>query len=149
MRTTAALLLALMAAAALGAEVYTWRDASGKVHYSDTPPAGIDAKKMRGGASSESTPPEAAPRRGLADQELEFRKRRADAESAQARAQKEKAEAEEKKRNCEQSRTQLQALESGQRISQLDAQGERMFMDDGMRAQQIERARKAVQSWCN
>ena len=27
------------------AEVYTWRDASGKIHYSDAQPPGVEAKK--------------------------------------------------------------------------------------------------------
>lgn len=147
MRATAALFLALIATAALGAEVYTWRDAGGKVHYSDTPPAGVDAKKMRGGASTDSSTP-AASRRSLADQEMEFRKRRSEAEAAQAKAEKEKSEAEESKRNCEQAKSQLQALESGQRMSRPNAQGETVVMDDEVRAQEIERTRKAVQSWC-
>ncbi len=44
------------------AEVYTWRDASGKIHYSDTPPPGVDAKKMRAGAPSTSNSLMAIPR---------------------------------------------------------------------------------------
>lgn len=147
MRATAALFLALIAAAALGAEVYTWRDASGKVHYSDTPPAGVDAKKMRGGVPADAATP-AASRRSFADQEVEFRKRRSDAEAAQAKAEKEKTEAEESKRNCEQAKIQLQGLETGRRMFKLNAQGETVVMDDETQAQEIERTRKAVQSWC-
>lgn len=148
MRTIVVLVLALMGAVASAAEVYTWRDADGKVHYSDTPPSGVDAKKMRGGASVDNVPPQSSPQRRLADQELEFRKRKSEAEAKQAKAEKDKAEAEESKRNCEQARSQLQALESGRRMSQLNAQGETIVMDDETRAQETERARKAVQSWC-
>jgi hypothetical protein len=149
MRAMTALFLALAATSAFGAEVYTWRDAGGNTHFSDTPPPGVAAKKMRGGTSEDAQPPaQAAPRRSLADQEMEFRKRKADAEAAQAKADKEKSEAEESKRNCEQSRNQLQALESGQRMSRINAEGETIFMEDDARVQEIERARKAVQSWC-
>lgn len=149
MRTTAALFMALMAAAALGAEVYTWRDADGKVHYSDTPPAGADVKKLRGGVQVNTAPPaQAAPRRGLADQEMEFRKRKTDTEAAQAKAEKEKTEVEEGRRNCEQARAQLQSLETGRRISRLNAQGETVVLDDDMRTQETERTKKAVQTWC-
>lgn len=143
------LFLALTATWAFSAEVYTWRDAGGKIHYSDSPPPGVEAKKMRGGTSEDTQPPaQAAPRRSLADQEMEFRKRKTEAEAAQAKADKEKSEAEESKRNCEQSRNQLQALESGQRMSRYNAQGETVVMDDDTRVQEIEKARKAVQSWC-
>ena len=46
MRAITLFILALVWTAAT-AQVYTWRDASGKIHYSDTPPPGVDAKKMR------------------------------------------------------------------------------------------------------
>jgi hypothetical protein len=129
------------------AEVYTWRDASGKVHYADTPPPGVDAKKMRGGSQSGASS-SAGPGRSLAEQDMEFRQRRADAEKAQAKAEQEKKDAEDGRRNCEDARKQLNALEAGQRMSRLNAAGESIPLDDAMRAEEIEKARKAVQSWC-
>lgn len=148
-RSIAALVLALIATTAVGAEVYTWKDASGKVHYSDTPPADSAAKKMRAGSSAEAPAVAApAPKKSLAEQELDFRKRKTEGEEARTKAEKEKTEAEEKSKNCEQAKLQLQALESGQRISRYSAQGERVVLDDAARAQETAAANKAVQNWC-
>jgi hypothetical protein len=133
---------------AVSAQVYTWRDASGKIHYSDTPPPGVDAKKMRAGAQSGATPPSSAPTRSVAEQDMEFRKRQTDADKARAKAEQEKNEAEDSRRNCEDAKRQLSALESGQRMGRLNEAGEQIPLDDDMRAQEIEKARKSVQSWC-
>lgn len=130
----------------LSAQIYTWRDASGKVHYSDTPPAGMDAKQMRGGTTSSDDG--SAQRRIQNEREQEFRKRQGVAEDKKAKSDKEAAEAEAKKRDCEQARAQLQALESGQRMTRFNEKGEAVFLDDAERAQETERTRKAVEQRC-
>jgi hypothetical protein len=147
MRAIALFILALMWTAA-SAQVYTWRDASGKTHYSDTPPPGVDAKKMRPGAQPGAASSGNTPVRSTAEQDMEFRKRQTEAEKARAKADQEKGDAEDGKRNCEDARKQLNALESGQRMSRLNEAGESIPLDDEMRAQEIEKARKSVQSWC-
>lgn len=147
MRTLSLLMLALIWSAA-SAQVYTWRDADGKIYYSDTPPPGVDAKKMRAGSQANAAPASGTPSRSVAEQEMEFRKRKAEADKARTKDEKDKQDAEESKRNCEQARNQLNALESGQRMNRVDVTGERIPLDDEMRAQEIERAKKAVQSWC-
>lgn len=146
MRAVILLILVCLWGAAT-AQVYTWRDASGKVHYSDTPPPGADAKRVRAGTQG-GTAGSAAPARSTAEQDMEFRKRKAESDKSQAKAEQEHKEAEENKRNCADARNQLNALESGQRMSRIDASGERIVLDDEMRAQEIEKARKSVQSWC-
>lgn len=146
MRAIAGLCLALVAALAWSGEVYTWRDASGKVHYSDTPPPGVDSKKMRSGAQVAPSP--SAPSRRVAEQEMEFRKRQSESEKSRAKAEKEKSDTDEARSNCERARVQLQALESGQRMSRVNESGENIPIDDEMRAQEIEQTRKSVQSWC-
>lgn len=130
------------------AQVYTWRDASGKVHYSDTPPVGVDAKKMRAGVQAGTTPAAGTPTRSTAEKDVEFRKRQSDSEKARAKAEQDKADAEDSKRNCEDARRQLNALESGQRMSRFNEAGETIPLDDEMRAAEIDKARKSVQSWC-
>lgn len=47
--TLAVAILSLLAALPVGAEIYSWRDKEGKVHYSDQPPANGDVKVLRGG----------------------------------------------------------------------------------------------------
>lgn len=147
MRAITLFILALVWTAA-SAQVYTWRDASGKTHYSDTPPPGVDAKKMRPGAQPGAAPSGSTSVRSTAEQDMEFRKRQTDAEKARAKADQEKGDAEDGKRNCEDARKQLNALESGQRMSRLNEAGESITLDDEMRTQEIEKARKSVQSWC-
>lgn len=147
MRALGMVILALMAGTAWGADVYTWRDASGKVHYSDSPPPGVEAQRMRGGVAVETAEPPAK-RPSLAEQERAFRQRRAEAEKSKEKAEKDKAESDEAKRNCDDARSQLGALESGQRMTRANAQGEQIHLDDQARAQEIERAQKSVKSWC-
>ena len=148
MRAIILLILAGMSAVAV-AQVYSWRDASGKMHYSDTPPPGVDAKKLHApGAQTGSSSQTGTAGRSFAEQDLSFRKRKMDADKARAKADQERIAAEDAKRNCEDARMQLNALESGQRMSRVNASGERIPLDDDMRDQEIEKAKKAVQSWC-
>jgi hypothetical protein len=147
MRAMAGLFLALVATLAWGGEIYTWKDASGKIHYSDTPPPGADSKRMRGGAQTGGTTT-SAPSKGVAEQDMEFRKRQQASEKSRAQAEQEKSSSDEARNNCEQAKRQLQALESGQRMSRVNEAGENIPMDDEARAKEIEQTRKSVQSWC-
>jgi hypothetical protein len=94
----------------------------------------------------------AAPEKGAAktpaEQDLEFRKRQSEAAEQKSKAEKDSAAAEEKRKNCERARGQLAALESGQRVSRPNAKGEREFLDDAQRAEEIANSRKAVESLC-
>jgi hypothetical protein len=164
MRAVAILLLTLPATIGFAGEIYTWRDSSGRVHYSDTPPPGQQTRTLRGAIVEVPPPPSAASQSGAAgqpqaaakpggaksiqEQDLEFRKRRAQAAEEQAKKDKELAMAEDKRRNCEEAKSRLAALESGQRIARFNAQGEREFLDDSQRDAEIERARKGVSDWC-
>lgn len=156
MRRTAALFLVLLAGTAGAAEIYTWKDRDGRVNYADNPPSGSASARTLSGRDTE---PVAAPatqpaagesaQKSVADQDLEFRKRQAEAAEQKAKAAKEAAAAEEKQKNCERARNQLKALESGQRVAQFNAKGEREFLDDAQRAQAIANAKKVADSWCN
>jgi len=148
MRAITGMLLAILATLAWAGEVYTWKDASGKIHYSDTPPPGVSSKKLRAGSSSGSAAGQPAATKGLAEQEMEFRKRKTESDQSRAKAEKEQSDSAEAKSNCEQARRQVQALESGQRMSRINEAGEQVPLDDDMRAQDLDKARKAVQSWC-
>lgn len=146
MKRALSLVIAVLAAGTVSAQVYTWRDASGKVHYSDTPPPGADVKQMRGGVPSGVDG--GAQRRSLNEQEQDFRKRRSETAEKQVKSEKELADAEAKKQDCERARAQLQALESGQRVTRFNDKGETVFLDDAERAQETERLRKQVERQC-
>lgn len=151
MRCITALALVLLATATMAGEIYTWKDAGGKVHYSDSPPPGVDARKMSVGTSSVAPEGSAADqRRSLAEKDADFRKRKAEAEKALAKADKDKAQAEQRAKGCQNARNQLRALEeSGQRVFRYNDKGERSYLDDKEREAASQDARKAVQDLCN
>jgi len=68
--------------------------------------------------------------------------------AAKAAEKKLAAEAAEKKQNCEQARSALKNLQLGGRISSTNAQGERDYFSDAQMAQEIERGKKSVDTWC-
>jgi hypothetical protein len=133
----------------VAAQVYTWKDESGRVIMSDKPPPSKEnprKKTVKPNYDTEETAPDKAaakpapaPRDAKAgvDPELEKRKKEADAKAAAEKAAKDKAAGDELKTACEETKRNLAALESGQRMAQVDARGERYFIDDDQRARQI------------
>jgi hypothetical protein len=83
-----------------------------------------------------------------AEQNAEFKKRQVE----KAEADKKAAAAEEQRRvkaeNCEIARVHKAQLDSGERISEKDKNGERTFVSDAQRAERQEKARKALEG-CN
>jgi hypothetical protein len=99
-------------------------------------------------AAKSDTKPADAPKT-LAEREMEFRKRQQERAATERKAQEEQQKSVAKAADCERSRGYLRALEEGQRITRTDASGNREFLDDAQRAQEVERTRKLVQSLCN
>jgi hypothetical protein len=84
-----------------------------------------------------------------AEKEADYQKRKkAEAEAAD-KAAKEAAVARDKQQACTSARNNLAALESGQRIARPNAKGEREFLDDTQRAQEISRNRESVSKACS
>ena len=109
------------------------------------PPSGAPAPAPAAGAAAKDDKKGAAP---PVSAEQAFKERQLKAKEAAEKAAKEEAEANTKKANCERSRTQLRNLESGQRISETNAAGERVFLDDAGRAVKIAESQKQVADWC-
>ena len=150
MRTPILLVLLLLSPLASG-QIYSWRDADGKMHYSDIPPTGavagaVTTRKIEPAVSEPGASENA--RRDAATKEMDFKKRQLDSADAAAKAEKDKADAEDRKANCAQAKSYLRALESGERISRTNEKGERIFLDDQMRQQEIVATRRSVDSWC-
>jgi len=152
----ATLLLACLATPALAQ--WKWRDRSGQITVSDLPPPRDVADKdilqrpdpaapVRSAASeaAASAPPAAKP---AVDAQLEARKREAEQQqAAKAKAEADKL-AEQRAQNCRSARSQLAALDSGQRIARIDDKGERVILDDKQRAEEMRRARQVIASDC-
>lgn len=157
------MLVALSIVAPAGAQIYEWRDAQGNRNYSDRPPAGVDAKPIRSvktptrgleaesgvpAASAPQAPTSSSGPKTVAEQNLEFQKRQAEEAEAREKAEQERRAAEDKRLACEQTRSNLVALESGQRVRRINAQGEQAFLDDASRAAEIERSRALLRANC-
>jgi len=84
-----------------------------------------------------------------AEQEQEYKKRQLSAQKAAEKAETERKNAEAKQANCARATEALRALDTGQRIQRVGADGERYFIDDATRARETTEARKAVQDSCN
>lgn len=138
--------LAALLAAGAHAQVYKYKDASGRTVYSDAPPPGAKAEDTGIKAPS---PADAADRtRSTAEQEQAFRKRRQEAADKEKKAAEEAAQVEERKKACEEARNQLAALESGQRMSRAMPDGSRVVLDDAMRAQETAAMKKRIEETC-
>ena len=147
----------LSLAAVAQAQNFRWVDKDGKVQYGDNPPPGVKSTPLKappGPATQPSSPASKDAgkdgkdaKKALTPEEA-FRKRQEDAKKAEAKAAEDAANAAKKKQNCTNAQARLRDLESGTRIAQTNAQGERVFMDDATRATETASARKSVQEWC-
>jgi hypothetical protein len=165
-KTALPLIACLLAFAAAGAQaqaLWKWRDASGQLHISDTaPPPNTPAKDIlgspRGTAGAPALAPKAdepAPAASGGDSALDKKKKAIEAQKAE-QAAKEKADREAaiaknealRKDNCTRAQTNMQALQSGQRMATFNSKGEREIMDDSARAAELKRTQEAVSSNC-
>lgn len=146
MRRIALALAAFTVAIAANAQIYQWKDESGKTVISDKPPVGNASATKK--IDSTSGAPANSAQKSLADRDLEMRKRQKDAQEASEKTAKEQTAAAETAKNCDSARRYLQTLESGERVGLRDDKGERYFMEDAQREQEIANTRQMLQSNC-
>jgi hypothetical protein len=145
-----------MAAGAAQAQIKCWNE-GGKRVCGDAPPAGAKVTTLKapvGGSDPAPATNEAAKdaQKGPltpAQREQENRKREAEAKRVADKAAAKEKDAAAKRENCERAQNALRTYESGQRISQIDAKGERYFLDDAQIAAEKTKARQTVQDACN
>ena len=158
------LFLTALGLATANAQVHKCIDAQGKVIYSQHPcpantksgtvsrrvdrpastpaPAAAD-KAAKGDATKKSGPKTAA------DQEQDFRKRQQDQAKASQESADKAAEAQRKADNCRSARERLANFEIGGRITRVNPQGERYYLEDAQIEQEKARARADVAEACN
>ena len=146
MKRLALTLALLLSATGTLAQIYQWKDESGKTILSDKPPPGQIRPQRQ--LESQPTTPVTQPQKTVADRDLEFRKRQKESQEGAEKSGKEQAAAAERKEVCDNSRRHLQLLESGERIAMRDDKGERYFLEDAQREQELVKARQAVQTNC-
>lgn len=153
--------VAILASAAFAADgpQWKWRDTSGQLHASDLPPpAGVPEQNILQRPSVQqrvrTAPPTPAAASAPAakasgvDPELEARRRRATDQQAEQQRQQQAQDAGLRAENCARAKGHLQGLLDGQRMTRVNAQGEREVLDDQQRASEIQRARSVIASDC-
>jgi len=147
MRMTFSIILILIMIPSTGlSQVYSWKDASGKVHYGDRPPAARQAE-----ARKLAAPPPVdaeAERKALNERLMADREKQQKAQEEGKKTQESQAEAQKRAEGCQRAKSNLAAIESGQVRFALNAKGERTALDGAARDAEIARARKAVSEWC-
>jgi len=144
---------------------WKWRDAAGKIQYSDLPPPSGTPDKdilqrppgqklqvipvLPGGAASAASAPAPRPS-GPSKADLDNQARQKQQEQEQAARQKdeERKIALQKRDNCARAQDNLRVLQDGSRLSQLNDKGERVVMDDAQRAAEIQRTQGVIASEC-
>jgi hypothetical protein len=162
-----ACLLAIAATGASAQSVWKWRDAAGQLHISDTaPPAGTPDKNILSRPSAgvvlpaststttTATTAGATPASGASapDGDLDKKKKAAEREKAD-KAAADKAEIDRKNAairadNCQRAKTAVSGIQSGGRLTQMNAKGEREFLDDAQRAAELKRSQDIVAQNC-
>ncbi|MBC7945998.1 MAG: DUF4124 domain-containing protein [Burkholderiales bacterium] len=154
MKKLSAVLMLFTFSLASSAELHRWVDAQGHVYYSDQAPSGffkhqkvLPAQHAAAAPVSDIRENSAAPKT-LVDKELEFRKRRIEAEEARIKQEKERATDNAARQNCTLAKNDLKNLQEGGRLVRYDERGERAFLTDHEREARAEEAEKAVEQWC-
>ena len=156
---------------------WQWMDKDGRKVFSDrSPPAEIQEKdilKRPAGAtraaaaaaaaalstdavvaakpaSAASSPASkaSAPKLSGKDAELEAKKKKADDEEAAKKKADEDKVAKTKADNCDRAKTGLATLQSGVRMSSVNAKGEREVFDDAKRVAETKRAQEVIDASC-
>lgn len=157
-RSKVALLSALfIPVTAFAGQVYEWKDASGKTHYSDRPPVGVDAKPTQFSTGQRRASPPTPSTPGDTKQAPQtWTERLKQMNERQRESDKQKAEADQKTKDeklqqeaCDEAKRQKAMLESGQRVRSVDENGESVVLDDAGRAEAIERLDQGIERACN
>lgn len=152
------LLIAAVGLLAAESEIYKWVDEEGNVHFSDTPPENVEVEEVH----IDVTPPsgDASTERLL--QQAERTRERLAAER-EARALADEAAAshrEEDSRDCKYARQQMISLQQNLPVYRDETgkfrtrslydvyEGEREYLDDAQRAQEVVRVQGDIERYC-
>lgn len=163
---TAILLSALSIISLNASAQYLWLDENGTKQYSDMAPPitipkerilkipvvkktdPVEPVKSASASASAAASAHASGPMTTAEKETDFQKRKIEQAEVDKKNAEEQKQAADKKRNCEKIKTYQQALDSGQRITRLNKNGERGYLDDEQRAKEAQE-NKAALSDCN
>jgi type IV secretory pathway VirB10-like protein len=156
----------LMVASSAAMAQWQWIDGTGRKVFSDTPPpAGIPDKNILKQPGARAAPAAQAPQTDAAaaslapaapaapkppakDEQLEARKRQAEAAEEAKRKAEDLRIAQLRADNCERAKRAKATLDSGVRIATTNAKGEREIMDDNARNAETKRLNEIAQKDC-
>lgn len=132
------------------AETCQWKDSAGRTVVSDQPPPG-NARDIR--CSSGHAFGQRGTRFGASAQKHGgkghgLQEAPAGRQGKSEKSAQEEAAAANRKENCEKAQRQLAVIESGLRMSSVNADGERKILDDAERQAELERTRRVVSENC-
>ena len=150
---------------ALSFAQWQWIDKDGRKVFSDqSPPAEVPAKNIlrrpgsRGvpaqaaeqaaAASQAAKPVPSAPKLSGKDNELQAKKKQADAAEAEKKRAGEEEAAKVRAENCARAKRSKITIDSGVRISTSNDKGEREFMDDAARSAEAKRLDRIIATDC-
>ena len=128
------------------AGVYTWKDANGKIHYGDNPPA---EKQSTSRQISAPPPVDDSAQKALAEQKMLEREKQLKTEEKGKATKEDPAQAKLRASYCQEAKGNLAAIESGEVRYGIDSKGERFALDGQSRESELNKARKAVTDWCS
>jgi len=141
---------------------FVWVDDKGVKQFSDQPPPpsvpkskilkfggkSLDSQEPSTDADSDTQKKEKAPE-SITDREIAYKKRREEMATKQKKADDEARAAATKSDSCRRMREYKQNLDSGQRIAETDANGNRIILDDKMRAEELNKVNQNLTDCAN
>lgn len=155
---------------------WKWRDAGGKIQYSDMPPpkgtpdkdilqrpagskqppvivlpfgaAGGATGGAAGGATAASAPSPAASGSSKAELDQQAKQKQQEQEQAAKQKEDERKVTQLRRENCTRAQDNLRMLQEGVRISRLNERGENVVIDERQRAEETQRTRLVIGSEC-
>ena len=139
-------LFLLIATTAQAGKIYKWTDASGAVHYTQTPPPDKHVQEMN--VKVDEPKPDTADKSKDAKQK-QTENKAVNKEQAEQKAAIEKKNAEITQENCKRANQRLRTISAGGRMYDINDKGERVYWDDAKRDSELSDAQQSVDKWCN
>ncbi|MCV2354178.1 DUF4124 domain-containing protein [Paucibacter sp. B2R-40] len=145
---------------------WKWRDAAGKLQFSDLPPPQGTAEKdilqrpknqqqerivivpYGSSASAASAPTQAASTPNKAELERQAREKQQDKDAQKLRKENEARLVEQRRDNCLRAQENMKLLQDGVRLTRNNDKGEPIVIDERQRADEIARTRSVIDSEC-
>ena len=144
------LILLMLASTNTFAGISKWVDAQGRVHYSDQPPPPDAQTKTLRPVSGTGDPASSgvAAAKTVAEREAELKRDNLAKQAEADKAAQKKATEDALRINCANAQANLRSLQSGVRMMEIDANGQRSFMDETQRQQRIAKTQQEISTNC-